>query len=169
MSLDVQNDGKLDIYYLGCLYGRGGGLFPIAGVGPGRLLVNATRTDGKAHFVDLTAEHHLFNIEELKYERLQSQGYIYRKSPRQNWGKRDVVYNYDRSNWALQGPGIQEKITNQDLIQTAENGRAVVAADLNNDGFVDLILRNKGGYDSRSSSATNLKATVVVRKGDVRR
>lgn len=160
MSFDVQNDGRPDLYYLGCLYGRGGGLFPISGTGPGRLLVNATLESGQARFVDLTAEHHVFNIEELQYDRLESEGYIYRKSPRQNWGKRDMVYSYDRGSWSLHGAGIQEKVTNQDLLQTAENGRAVVAADLNNDGFCDLVLRNMGGYDSRSSKSKNLKARV---------
>ncbi len=159
-SFDVQNDGRLDLYYIGCLYGRGGGLFPIAGTGPGRLLVNATAQRRRARFADLTAEHHLFNIEELRYDRLASHGYVYRKSPLQNWSKRDVVYSYDRSNWALQGPGIQEKVTNQDLIQASENGRSVVAADLNGDGFEDLVLRNKGGYDSRSSKSTNLKVNI---------
>ena len=159
-AFDVQNDGALDLYYIGCLYGRGGGLFPISGTGPGRLLVNVTTANTEARFVDRTAEHHLFNIEELKYDRLASHGYVYRKAPQQNWGKRDMVYSYDRSNWALQGPSIQEKVTNQDMIQTAENGRAVVSADLNNDGYLDLILRNQGGYDSRNSQATNLKAII---------
>jgi hypothetical protein len=160
MAIDVQNDGRQDFYYVGCLYGRGGGLFPISGSGPGRLLVNATIEESELRFVDLTAEHHLFNIEELQYDKLESEGYIYRKAPRQNWGKRDVVYSYDRSNWALQGPGIQERITNQDLIQTAENGRSAVAADLNGDGFTDLIVRNQGGYDSRRSDSSNLKVMV---------
>lgn len=144
------------MYYIGCLYGRGGGILPISGTGPGRFFANATEPGGALRFADLTAEHHLFNIEELQYDRLGSGGYIYRKAPRQNWRARDMVYSYDRGNWALQGPGIQERVTNQDLIQAAENGRAVVAADVNGDGFTDLLLRNQGGYDSRRSNARNL-------------
>lgn len=161
-NFDIQNDGNVDFYYLGCLYGRGGGLFLIMGTSPGRLLVNVTtEEDGAAlRFTDLTAEHHLFNIEELMYDRLESEGYVYRKSPLQNWGKRDMVYSYDRSSWSVQGPGIQEKVTNHDLIQASENGRAVITADLNNDGFADLIMRNAGGYDSRSSKSVNLKARI---------
>ncbi len=162
-TLDVQNDGRLDLYYVGCLYGRGGGLFPISGTGPGRLLVNATMAGGDVRFVDQTAEHHLFNIEELKYDRLESRGYIYRQAPRQNWRKKDMLYSYDRSNWVLQGPRIAEKVTNQDMIQTAENGRATIAADFNNDGFADIVVRNQGGYDSRSSKSTNLQTMIAGR------
>ncbi len=159
-TLDVQNDGRMDLYWSGCLQGRGGGIFPIMGTGPGRLLVNATARPGALRFVDLTAEHHVFNIEELNYDSLESAGYIFRKSPLQNWGKRSMVYSHDVSVWGFQGPGIVERITNHDLIQTAENGRATVAADLNSDGFADLLLRNMGGYDSRRSNAQNLKARV---------
>ena len=113
--------------------------------------------------MDLTAEHHLFNIEELQYDKLASEGYIYRNSPRQNWGKRSVVHSYDVSVWGFQGPGIIEKITNHDLIQTSENGRAAIAADLNGDGFADIVVRNKGGYDSRKSNTKNLKAIINSR------
>lgn len=160
MPFDIQNDGRMDLYYLGCLFGRGGGLFPITGTGPGRLLVNASKGPGALRFEDLTAEHQVFNINELQYDKLESDGYIYRRAPSQNWRKRDVVNSYDRSSWISQGRAIQEKVTNQDLIQTAENGRAVVTADLNNDGFEDLLIRNMGGYDSRQSDAVYLKAMI---------
>ncbi|MDH3938185.1 MAG: VCBS repeat-containing protein, partial [candidate division Zixibacteria bacterium] len=157
---DAQNDGSLDLYYVGCLYGRGGGLFPISGTGPGRFFANCTKPDGELRFADQTVEHHLLNIKELRYDRLDEDGIIYRRAPRQNWGKRDMVYSFDRSNWAMQGPDIQEKVTNQDMIQTAENGRAAVAADVNGDGFADILVRNQGGYDSRSSRSMNLKVMM---------
>ena len=155
-TLDVQNDGRPDVYYIGCLYTRGGGLFSVLGSCPGRLLVNTTRA-GQTHFTDLTAEHHLFNIEELQYDKLNSDGYVYRKSPLQNWHKRDIVYSYDRSSWVSQGLTIQERVTNTDLIQCSELGRAAVAADLNGDGFEDVIITNQGGYDSRRSNSQNLQ------------
>ena len=159
-AFDAQNDGRTDFYFLGCLYGRGGGLFPVMGTGPGRFLVNATPPGGELRLVDLTAEHHLFDIEELRYDRLASDGYVYRSSPSQNWRKRDVVTSQDRSTWVAQGPRISERITNHDLTQTAEHGRAAVAADFDGDGFEDLLITNLGGYDSRRSTARNLRARI---------
>ena len=154
---DLQNDGALDIFVVGGLFGRGGGLLSLTGTNPGRLLVNVIEDQETLKWIDLTAEHHLFNIQELQYDRLKSEGYIYRKAPLQNWNKRDTVYSFDRSVWTTQGLNIQEKVTNHDMIQTAEAGQTVIAADLNADGFIDLILRNLGGYDSRASTSKNLK------------
>lgn len=159
-AFDVQNDGLTDLYWIGGLYGRGGGIFPVVGTSPGRLMINATTDESGVAFEDLTAEHQVFNIEEIQYDRLESDGYIYRKAPRQNWGKRDMVYSYDRSTWTAQGPQIQERVTNSDMIQAAEQARGVTTGDLNGDGFADMIVRNVGGYDSRSSRAGNLKAMI---------
>lgn len=156
-SFDVQNDGYADLYYHGSLYGRGGGLSSILGTGPGRLFVNVGAQEKTLRLVDLTAEHHALNISELRYDRLESDGYVYRPAPTKNWRKRDMVYSYDRSTWTQQGPKLQKHIANSDLIQTAESGRGAIAADLNGDGYRDLVLRNGGGYDSRSSTAKNLK------------
>ncbi len=159
-SIDVQNDGKLDLYWIGCLYGRGGGIFPIMGTGPGRLLINATKPNAPLSFRDYTAEYNVFNIMDLKYDKLKTEGYLYRKSPTKNWGKRSMVYSYDADVWGLQGPDVLQKVSNQSMIQLAEEGRSVVAADLNNDGYQDMVVRNMGGYDSRSQNAVNLKAKI---------
>ncbi len=163
-AFDVQNDGTLDLYFAGCVLGRGGGLSPIEGTGPGRLLVNAGTSGGRVMFADRTAEHRVFNILGLEFDHL-AEGWFQRRAPSQNWGKRDLVRSTDRSTWSLQGLGIQEHVTNHDMIQTAENGRGALAADLNGDGFEDLLVRNLGGYDSRSPKATNLKVRIdgVVR------
>lgn len=161
-SLDVQNDGRSDLYFIGGAWGRGGGLFPLFGVNPGRLLVNhSTERGGLCRLVDATAAHHIFNIEELRYDRLTSDGVVYRPAPGMNWSKRDVVYSHDRSVWTQDSPLIREQVTNHDLTQTAENGRAAIAADLNGDGFDDLLVRNMGGYDSRRSNAAPLRIDTV--------
>ncbi len=159
-AIDVQNDGRPDLYWIGCLYGRGGGIFPIMGTGPGRLLVNATEKGEDINFVDLTAEYNVFNIHELKYDKLESEGYIYRDSPTKNWGKRSMVYSYDADVWGLQGPDVIQKVSNRSMIQLAEEGRAAVSADLNNDGYEDIVVRNLGGYDTRRSNGKNLKAKI---------
>ena len=91
---------------------------------------------------------------------MDSEGYIERPAPTKNWKKRDVVRSSDRSTWSAHGPDIQDNVTNHDLIQTSEQGRAAVAADLNGDGFDDLLVTNMGGYDSRSSTAVNLKTML---------
>ena len=70
------------------------------------------------------------------------------------------MHSYDVSVWGFHGPGIVERITNHDLIQTAENGRAAVAADVNNDGYADILVRNIDGYDSRRSNSRNLRGYV---------
>lgn len=158
--LDVQNDGLLDLYWVGGLATRGGSLRSI-GINPGRLLVNKpTLGDEEVRFADETAEHNVFNIELMEYDRLKSDGYLYRRAPSQNWKKRDMVYSYDRSVWSAQGPVISERVVNQDLLRCAENGRGAIAADLNGDGYQDLIVRNKGGYDSMAPDAQNLKANI---------
>ena len=163
VAFDLQNDGLLDLYFVGNMVGRSGGLFSAMTTGPGRLLVNMTpkQKSGASPstlWIDQTAEHKLFNILELDYEAFNDAGYLYRRAPSQNWTKKDGVYSFDRSAWLHQGRGIQEHIIQQDMIQTAESGVATMAADLNNDGFSDLVLRNVGGYDSRSSKAKNLMA-----------
>lgn len=157
---DVQNDGRLDLYWIGGLFTRGGGIFPITASNPGRLLVNATVSPDRLRFVDRTAEYHLFNILHLDYSELDTKGRISRPSPSQNWGRRSVTYSTDLSVWGLIGPRINDKVSSHDLIQTSENGRSVVATDLNGDGFQDVILRNFAGYDSRSPHAKNLKTRI---------
>lgn len=161
--IDVQNDGKPDLYWVGGMTGRPGSVTAMMGINPGRLLVNhgAAEAGTDVVFSDQTAEHHVFNIEEMKYDHLKSGGYVYRDAPKQNWSKRDVVYSFDRSAWSAQGPLVETGAVSQDMMQTAENGRAAIAADLNNDGYADLLLRNMGGYDSRRSNASNLKTRMA--------
>ncbi len=159
-SADVQNDGRLDLYFQGTFYGRGGGVVAVPGTNPGRLLINVSRGDGRARLVDLGAEHHVLDVLELRYDKLASEGYVWRRAPVKNWHKRDVVTSFDRSVWTTQGPRVQRGIVNSDLIQAAESGKAALFADLNGDGFADLLQRNSGGYDSRGSRAQNLKVQV---------
>ena len=157
-TFDVQNDGLLDLYWVGGMATRGGSLRAI-GVNPGRLLVNAGADGSDVRFIDETAEHHIFNIELLDYESLED-GYVSRRAPAQGWNKRDTVFSYDRSVWSSHGPMISERVTNQDMLRCSESGRAAIAADLDGDGYEDILVRNKGGYDSLSPDATNLMANI---------
>lgn len=158
-SLDLVNNGKFDLYFLGGLYGRGGGsVFPVSGINPGRLLAN----DGHKKFTDVTAEYHAFNINELEYHYKHDELHISRLAPKNNWHKRSIVTNTDESGWSRFGPNGELLHGNQirDMISLSENGKAVVVSDYNGDGQQDLLIRNSGGYDSRSSQSKNLKIKI---------
>lgn len=170
--IDIQNDGRDDLYFVGNLYGRGNHIYSNFSVNPGRLLVNrGPDPDGKTHFQDLTAEYRLFNIMELDYSKFESEKLIFRKSPAQNWKKNSIVTNRDKSAvsfiWDQDFLGSSKKylkISHYDLTSLSEHGRSVVAADLNGDGNQDLIVRNLGGYDSLSSTGTQLKTMIDGKK-----
>ncbi|RPJ66870.1 MAG: hypothetical protein EHM20_17440, partial [Alphaproteobacteria bacterium] len=126
---------------------------------PGRLLINKGVENGQLRFSDEVVEHHALNIRDLDYSKLRSEGLVTRAAPSQNWTKKSIVTNKDYTNVTI--PNREEsplfKTTVNDLIQTTENGRSVLSADLNGDGQQDLLIRNVGGNDSLDSKATNLK------------
>jgi hypothetical protein len=160
-SLDIQNDGLMDLYFLGNLYTRSGSVYSNMSSNPGRLLVNRGVENGRSSFEELSTEHQLLNISEVKYDKLWTEGFIYRKAPAQNWSKREIInsYDYTSASFSLLKGGINSIKVN-DMLRVSENGRTCVAADLNNDGYEDLVLRNLGGYDSLKSNSKSLKAIV---------
>lgn len=158
-AFDVNNDGLMDLYFLGNLYMRSNNIYSSAASNPGRLLVNKGSGSGQLNFVDEVVEHHALNIREIDYSKLNTEGLISRKAPAQNWSKKSVITNKDYTSVVVPNKGEVElfKSTVSDLLQTSENGRSVVTADLNSDGQQDLLIRNVGGYDSLDPKATNLK------------
>jgi hypothetical protein len=158
--LDVENNGRADLYFHGSMVSMPLGPFNYFMINPGRLLINKGEKNQKLEFEDRTAEYNVFNIDELNYDKLKSEGYIWRKSPTQNWPKRDSVYSYDISSWKIERFGKEINSKYSDLIQLSSNGHGAIAADLNDDGYEDLILRNNGGYSNKSSKGTNMKAEI---------
>lgn len=151
---DVENDGDLDLYFAGSL-GRGGDNFGDMTGSPGRFLENVSEV-GKFHFVDKTLEYQLLDIDLMDYQHNPPR----RPSPGSGWDKRDYVYVNDVG--AYQGFGIaSSKSKSRDIYRLHEQAACVLSADLNRDGFQDLMVTHVGGYFSNSPDTRNLKINIA--------
>jgi hypothetical protein len=156
VSLDIQNDGLPDLYFIGNLYMRGQGIFGQTASNPGRLLINTGLKNDTLHFIDRSVEYEVLNINELNYHEKKVNS-INRKSPSLNWSRGDTIFNNDKTASIYTYKGIKSKpLQYSNLIQMSENGRSLAVGDFNNDGFEDILLRNFGGHDSQSSQAKQL-------------
>lgn len=145
---DVDNDGDLDIYFAGAL-GRGNDhLIGDASGNAGRLFVNESHT-GRFRFTDRTLEYRLLDVTHMDYDSNPP----VRAAPALGWsrGERVFVTDLDRTPWAG-GPGRL-----RDLYRLHEAAMAVVAADLNRDGFDDLVVTHMAGYTSLDPEASALR------------
>ncbi|MEM7368562.1 MAG: VCBS repeat-containing protein [Bacteroidota bacterium] len=150
---DLENDGDLDIYLVGSLSRGNDGFMGDWTAGPGRLLVNETLSPGSFHFKDQTLEYQLMDISMMNYEANPP----YRLSPGTGWHKKDKITTFDQDSYAGMGIEATRNSKIKDLFRMHENANAVYAADLNGDGFQDLVVPHAGGYNSTLPSARNLK------------
>ncbi len=152
---DVENDGDLDIYLAGALArGNDGGAGDQLG-GPGRLLINESVVN-EFNFRDKTIDYRVLDIDLMDYDHVPPR----RPSPGTGWHKRDYVTVEDMD--AISGVGLYASETSQihDIFRMHEAAVGMVSADLNNDGYADLLVRHKAGYDSLSPNAKNMKIKV---------
>lgn len=150
---DIENDGDLDIYIVGSL-GRGNdGFIGDWTNGPGRMLVNETTEPGSFHFKDKTLEYRLLDIAGMNYDANPP----YRPSPGTNWHKKDKITLHDRDSFAGMGIDATRNSKIRDIFRMHENTNGSYAADLNGDGFTDLVVSHLAGYNSTSPDARNLK------------
>ena len=154
---DVDNDGDLDMYLAGSL-GRGNDNFIGDWSGsPGRMLVNES-SPGNLTFRDMTLEYRLLDITHMDYESNPPR----RRAPGTGWHKRDTIYLTDTDGYSGAGLGAAESKT-LDIFRMHEAANGILSADLNNDGFMDLVVSHGGGYNSVSPAAKNLKVEFAGR------
>lgn len=154
---DIDNDGDLDLYFAGAL-GRGNdGLLGDLSGGPGRLLINESKP-GNYSFIDKTVEYQLLDISGIDYSHNPPR----RKSPGSGWNKRDYIYLTDRGGYMGMGVDAAASNTNE-MFRIHEQAQCVLNADLNGDGYQDILVTHMGSYYSNSPNARNLKVKFLDR------
>lgn len=156
--LDVDNDGRLDIYMAGGLARGNDGFLGETLGSPGRLLMNESRP-GRLAFADKTLEYHVLDISDMDYGHNPPR----RRSPGTGWHKRDYISLEDVDAYMDAGLQAAESSCTQDLFRMHEAATGIVAGDLNGDGYPDIVVTHMGGYDSNSPKAKNLKVDVAGR------
>ena len=153
---DVENDGDLDIYFVGALNRGNDNFIGDWSGGVGRMLVNSS-TPGNFNFEDRTLEYRLFDIADIDYDQTPPR----RKSPGTGWHKEDYVYFTDRDSYSGQGFEVSQSSVIKDIFRMHESSSGSVTADLNNDGKVDMVVPHTAGYNSLSPDARNLKVELM--------
>lgn len=156
---DIDNDSDLDIYSLGALSRGNDDFFGEFTSSPGRLLVNQSPESGY-QFVDKTLEYQAFDISQMEYENNPPR----RAAPGTNWHKRDYIYLQDLDSYAEMGLEASKRSRIKDIFRMHEFANTSLNADLNNDGFQDMVVIHGGGGNSNLPSARNLKINVMGRK-----
>ena len=151
---DVDNDGDLDMYFIGS-FQRGNDNFIGDWSGtPGRMMVNES-AGGELALRDRTLEYRLLDIEHMDYDHNPPR----RPAPGTGWHKRDMIYLTDVDSYSGMGVAASKSHV-RDLFRMHEAAGGGFTADLNDDGYPDLIVPHRGGYNSLSPEARNLKVEV---------
>ncbi|NKB24370.1 MAG: hypothetical protein GKR87_08355 [Kiritimatiellae bacterium] len=153
---DIDNDSDLDVYMAGSFSRGNDGFIGDWSGSPGRLLVNESRT-GALQFRDLTLTYRLLDVSEIDYDANPPR----RKAPGTNWHKRDSIYVTDTDSYSETGLEASQKSKIVDILRMHEAASGMVAGDLNQDGYEDLVVTHMGGYNSNLSSARNLKVKFM--------
>ena len=153
---DIENDGDLDIYLVGSLSRGNDNFLGEFAANSGRLLINSS-TPGNFNFTDKTLEYQTMDICLLDY----AQNPPSRPSPGTNWHKRDRIGILDVDGFAESGFSASKNSKIKDIYRMHENANCNVIADINNDGFNDIIVLHVGGNNSLSPNARNLKVNFL--------
>ncbi len=85
----------------------------------------------------------------------------YRPAPGTNWHKRDKIYLQDMDAFSEAGIDASRQSRVRDIFKMHESANGTVVADLNNDGFNDMIVVHSGGNNSNSPDARNMKVNFA--------
>ena len=159
---DIDNDGDLDLYFAGSLMRGNDNFIGDWSGSPGRLLVNQHHPMQKSSglkFKDMTVEYQLLDITDMDYRHNPPR----RPAPGTGWHKRDYIYLTDTSAYSGMGMQAADQSETADIFKMHEAAYGVYAADLNNDGFQDIVVTHGAGYNSISPDAKNLKVEFAGR------
>ncbi len=153
---DIENDGDLDIYLVGSLSRGNDNFLGEFAAGFGRMLINES-SPGNYKFKDRTLEYQALDISYLDYNENPPS----RPSPGTNWHKRDKVSLTDVDSFAENGYEASKNSNIKDIYRMHETANCNIVADLNNDGFNDIVVLHIGGNNSLSPEARNLKVNFL--------
>jgi len=153
---DIDNDKDLDIYMVGSLNRGNDNFIGDWSAGVGRMLINES-SKSNFQFEDRTLEYRLFDIDELDYDSNPPK----KAAPGTGWHKEDYIYFSDRDSYTGQGLDVSKNSQIKDIFRMHEAANGNIAADLNGDGKIDIIVPHTGGYNSLSPEARNLKINFM--------